>query len=414
MLGSLGGIGRVLAQTWPALLAWYLGGELVRASVLALAAPLGSDSALAALLLVPIAVLARLVSYVGMFLVLRRALPAYRDLAEGQVTFTGWQDAAREFTTILLASIGPFFTLYALLGLVSKDLSDYARAAFRYSMSEKTILNVGDGPLVLAVVVIAFGGRMVIKYFGSKLPEWTGLVSVYLDATWVFVALTGLSALFGPAIEWIQNRQVVHWVEQSREFLRSLWSPIRAVIDGIDWLTPVAVQLVLLPLAWLLIAGVIYTRALGNAVEERREPGPVAALLRSRIQKLPRLLRSRARLYEEEWQGTASPLLLAGRMILGAGWIRLAVVVATYGLLYALSQWALRGLFFAVGPHEPRFWFTADDIVSLVASAVFEPVRVVLLAVVFDFCLGRYQDQRMRRTVSASAPIESAPAPDSR
>jgi hypothetical protein len=88
MRQSLGGFVRVLVQCWPALLAWYLGGSLVRAGVITLAAPIGPQSALAALLLVPIAVLAKLVSYIGMFLVVRRALRSYSQISLGDVSFT--------------------------------------------------------------------------------------------------------------------------------------------------------------------------------------------------------------------------------------------------------------------------------------------------------------------------------------
>ena len=131
MLRSLGGIGRILAANWPALLAWYLAGQVVRASIIALAAPIGPESPLGALLLVPIAVLARLVSYIGMFLVLRRSLPGYRALAgEGGLRFTSARETIGEFLRVLLVSIGPFFTLYALIGLLADDLSAYATAAF--------------------------------------------------------------------------------------------------------------------------------------------------------------------------------------------------------------------------------------------------------------------------------------------
>src|SRR6187402_2033552 len=161
MLRSLGGIPRILAATWPALLAWYLAGSLVRASIIALAAPIGPESPLAALLLVPIAVLARLVSYIGMFLALRRALPGYRAASGGDVAFGSFREAASDFFRVLLSAIGPFFTLYALIGLLNEDLHDYAQASFRYSFlsDNPNPLKVGDGPLVLIVVVVAFTAR---------------------------------------------------------------------------------------------------------------------------------------------------------------------------------------------------------------------------------------------------------------
>src|SRR3954470_6926648 len=126
MLLSIAGIGRVLAATWPALLAWYLGGTLVRTAIITLASPFAPAGSIGPLLLVPVVVLARLVSYIGMFLVLRRAIPGYRALAGADVTFTTWRDTAAEFVRLILVSIGPFFTLYALIGLLAEDLDTYA------------------------------------------------------------------------------------------------------------------------------------------------------------------------------------------------------------------------------------------------------------------------------------------------
>ncbi len=169
MLRSLAGIGRALATAWPALLAWYLAGQCVRWAAIVVAAPLTADNTLGALLIVPIAVLARLVSYIGMFLALRRAMPGYRLIAGGDVGFASLRDAAREFMSVLLVTIGPFFTLYALLGLLTEDIRTYGNLAFRHAgLGEQTF--DASGPLVIAVVVIALGLRLGLRVFGRRLP----------------------------------------------------------------------------------------------------------------------------------------------------------------------------------------------------------------------------------------------------
>ncbi len=60
-------------------------GQCVRWAAIVIAAPLTADNTLGALLIVPIAVLARLISYIGMFLALRSAMPGYRMIAGGDV-----------------------------------------------------------------------------------------------------------------------------------------------------------------------------------------------------------------------------------------------------------------------------------------------------------------------------------------
>lgn len=414
MLRSLGGIPRILAATWPALLAWYLAGSLVRASVIALAAPIGPESPLAALLLVPIAVLARLVSYIGMFLVLRRALPGYRAASGGEVTFSSLREAVADFFRVLLSTIGPFFTLYALIGLLQDDLSEYAQASLRYSFlsDNPNPLNVGDGPLVLIVVVVAFTARMLLTVFAHKLPGWVAVPQIYLEATWVFVALTGIGALFGAAQKWIADRQIVHWWNSAGDFLTGLWSPIKAAIDGVGWLTPVAVQVVLLPLAWILIASIIYLRSLANVAEDELPvPKGLSEKVKARIERLPRIIREYRHLVTGAWDEVWRPLVFSSRVILGAGVVNLVVFVCAYGLLWALGRWALRGVYMLVGAHDVGFWFIADASLSLAISAILEPIRVALLAVAFDFSLARWRERRMqRREPLPELPLPGIPA----
>lgn len=414
MLRGLGAIPRILAQTWAPLLAWYLAGSLVRAGILALAAPIGPESALSALLLVPIAVLARLVSYVGMFLVLRRALRGYRALAGGDVVFTTARDTVSEFVRVLLASIGLFFTLYAIIGLLFEDLSAYAQAAYRYSADAGAVLNVGDGPIALAVVVIAFTARMLLKFFAPRLPDWMAIVEIYLEATWVFVALTAVGALFGPVLDWISSRQVVRWWNDLQDAITGLWDPIRVAIESLGWITPVVLQVVFLPLAWLFIASVVYLRALGNVIEDEIPvPAAITARVRLGVRRVPALLRRYRYLFTGTWDGLGRPLVFSARFVLRAGILNLAVFLAAYGLLYAAGQWLVRGVYSAVGAQDFAQWLLIDPVISAGLSAILEPIRVVLLAAAFDYCLQVWARRRMSLPTSppSTLPTTSAKAP---
>lgn len=405
MLRSLGGIGHVLATTWPALLAWYLGGVLVRVTVIAIAAPIGSESALVALLIVPIAALARLVSYVGMFLAVRRGMRTYREIAAGDIEFTSLRDAASEFLRVLLASIIPFFTLYAVLGLLAEDLSDYAQAAFRESFQGVgTILNVGDGPLVATVIGVALGARILLKIFGSRLPRWLGILEVYFEATWIFVALTGLSALFGEVIRWIEGRQVVRWYEDAKEWLLDLGDAVRWVFAQLDWLGPVLLQLLLLPLAWLLIAGIVYTRALANIEDAVIVPQKLASAALSRFEKLPAIIRRQSYLLTDEWDDVGSPFTQSGKLIVKSGARHVGVFLVAYGLLFAASRWLEFLVYRLIGPHDSWFWTAVNPLLDAGLAVVTEPLRVVLLAVAFDWCLTRWQERRNLADAGASVP----------
>ncbi len=407
MLRSLGGIGRILAENWAPLLAWFLVGHFARAAVIAVAAPIGASSPLAALLLLPIAALARLVSYIGMFLILRHSLPGYRALAGDHLRFTSVREAFSEFLRVLLVSIGPFFTLYALIGLLAKDLEDYAGLSFRYAFLSdyNHVADVGDGPIVLVVVVVAFAARMILKFFGPRLPGWTAIPAIYLEATWIFVAFTAIGSLFGPVVAWIESRQVVHWWNGAREFLVGLASPIRFVIEGIDWVTPVALQVVLLPLAWLFIASIIYLRALGDVVEDALPvPRTIGERVRRGVSRVPRLVRQYSYLFTGTWDEIGRPAVFSGRLILRAGIGNIAIFLTASALLFTLTQGANRWIFVAIGGHDISFWFIANDVVNVLIYGVNEPVRVAILAAAFGYCLERWASR-------LPPPIQTAATP---
>jgi hypothetical protein len=397
---SLLGLGRILLRTAPQLVAWFAAGQLVSAAVLTIAAPLGpTQSPLLALLLIPIGVIAKLVSYIGMFLVLRPELPVFTRLAGRPERFGSFRETAADFLELLLASIVPFFVLYGLIGGVDADLEAYQQESFRYAFGQAhESRNIADDPtLLIATIVIAFLLRQILRRFGERLPRWVAIPSVYLEATWVFVAVTGITALFGGLVAWVQDRQIVAWVLDARATLRGLWSGFRVAIDGIEGATPIAVQLILLPLAWLLIAGVILTRALAEAEKERVVPKRLEVRARLRLSRLPRPIQRQLRVMRGDWEESFRPLVVTGRMILRSGIRNLALFAACYALLFALDQWVSRAAVLAIGAHDERFWITWAPVVSFVINLVFEPVRIALLAAGFDAVLERWSYSKAKR-----------------
>lgn len=404
MLRSLGGIGRALAVAWPQLLAWYLAGEAVRWAAIVVAAPLTADNTLGALLIVPIAVLARLISYIGMFLSLRAAMPGYRSLAGGDVQFASLKDAAAEFMNVLLVTIGPFFTIYALLGLLQDDIRTYGNLAFRHTPIGDQVFDP-SGPLVIAVVAIALALRLALRVFGRRLPGWVGIFEIYLEATWILVALTGLTQVFGNVIDWYNDRQIVVWIATARDWLSGLWEPLRLGFLGIDWLVPVALQVVVLPLAWLLVGGIIYVRALAD-VESDALPRGAGRRLQAVLDRLPEVLRRNRHILTGGWEDIGAPITLTVRMMARTRVFDMAVYLTAYALLYVVMQWASRGVYLLVGPHDLGWWLDYSAAVNVGIGAVFEPLRIVVVALAFDHLLRRWQETRVAAT--STAPARSA------
>ena len=409
MLRSIARTPSILACSWPFLLAWYLGGTLVRSGIMALAAPIGAESALAALLLVPIAVLARLVSYIGMFLVLRSSLVEFRRAAGGNVSARSLRDGIRDFLEVLLVAIIPFFTLYTLIGQLQTDFNDYARSAFRYSgIGGNNVIDVGNGPLVVTVIVVALAARLILRRFGARLPRWVAIAEVYFEATWVFVALRGISSVFGDVTAFASSIRVVDQVLDARQSLIDVWEPIRAVFTGIDGLIPLLLQLVLLPLTWLLIAGLIYSRSLAGSIEENVLSRRLVVRLRAGVARLPRSIARQSYLVTDEWDDVGKPLSVAGKLILRAGALNLAVFAAVYSLIYVATQWATRGAYLAIGAHEYAYWINVYLSVLGVIAAVLEPIRITLLATAFDSCLSKRSGSSVQAAESDAASLSAS------
>ena len=83
MLSIITRTARLAGAHWPALVAWFLAGWLARYLLIELAAVVGASALLGGLLIMPLAILARLISFVAMFLVLRPGMPHLQRFGDG-------------------------------------------------------------------------------------------------------------------------------------------------------------------------------------------------------------------------------------------------------------------------------------------------------------------------------------------
>jgi hypothetical protein len=387
---------RLAGRTWPLLLVWFLGGWIVRWVVIRIAAELGAIDSTLGLIVLPLAVLARLVSYIGMFLVLRQSMPAFTALACGNVADGSPEEAALGFRDILLSSVLVFFALYSAMDLMRQDVLQYAGLAIEsenfltYADSGNTVLSVTATPASVAIAVVAFVGRFVLKRLRSRLPGWTTVVTVYFEAVWVFIAVNVLSALFSVVPDWIDHRQFIRSLDDLRQLLIENSVTLRLAWDGASWVWNSSSEIVFLALAWLLVAGVVYVRSLATSrLELHRRSRPRRTLFSTSLTSTPVALARRARPLFDDAIEIAKPLLLSARVIWRGGIVFLAVFVFAYALWVSIGDWVLAGIYAAIGPHPYGWWMATDQPIGFVIDLLVEPVRISLLAVAFDFCLRR-------------------------
>jgi hypothetical protein len=333
-----------------------------------------------------------------MFLVLRDDMPNLRRVAADPLPKTG-AERRTAFLDAVFVSILPFFAFYYAWGMLKSDVDQYVSRAidtffyFRGEYLDPNRPNYEDVSelrfevLTIAIVVIAFAGRWALKRWREKLPRWTALVGVYLEAVWVFMSVLLLSQLFGSISGWVQGRQAMVWLADVREWLAGFAMPLAWIWDGISWVLGEVGGIVLQPLAWLAIAGVIYGRAIAARTVALPSDERVEAV-RRRYSSLPARLRRRLRDFWDDLTGRFRPVGRAILLIWHAGAIQMGLFVLAYTVVMALQGWLRWGLNTLIGPQELYgFWVVMDSVVILAVISVTEPVRVALVAAAYDHAL---------------------------
>lgn len=410
---------RLVAARWPQLLAWYLAGWLARYLLIEVAAFFGATSALVGLLLMPLAILARLGSYIAMFLTLRPALPGFmnlRDKGEDAVdrTTVNVPSAPRQkLYDILLVSILPFFAFYAAWQLLADDTQAYAEAAlkninFFEGTHTNSVLSIEFSPFSVGAIVVAFTGRYLIKRFSDRLPRWTNLVAVYLEAVWVYLTLFLITAYTKDVQGWIADRQAMRWLDDLRQAVVGVFAPVQWIVEAVQWAITETGGLVLLPIAWLTLAGIVYGRAL--ATPRLRLPEPRIRALssaRARFDALPSVVSTRLRDLGSDWAGRWRPFADALLLIWRAGVVPMGIYILGYTVLESASAWLDFAAVRVIGPHDLNsWWMNFDQILSFAVDVVVEPLRLCLVAAAYNFCLVKL-DQR-REVAEATAQSVSA------
>lgn len=398
MFTAIATAARVLGAHAPALLAWMIAGTLGHYLVLELASLVGARTAIGGILLLPVAALCLLVAYVAMFLVLRGSMPQLRELAPLPESAA---ERRRAFLDALLGGMLPFLAFYAAWGYIREDVITYVNGAFDWHYiwgieaavagqdfdSSGTISDLGWNPLTLIIVAAAFAGRRAYKKYKERIPGWTAGVAVYLEALWIYLAAYLVSDLFGFFGEWVATRQGTVWLADLRGMLTGVFAPLGFLWDGVLWLLAEAGGVILLPVAWLTIAGVIY----GQAVKAEAPvlSGALVERARTRYGTVPERIRRRLGDIWNDFAGRFRPVGRALALMWWAGPVLVGGYILFYTLLDFGEQRALIGLSRAIGPHLSSFWVPVSAALVLVVTVLIEPVRIAVVAGAYDGVLGR-------------------------
>lgn len=409
---------RALARTWPALLAWFLAGWAVRLMLLRFAGWAAENiDPLVGQLILPLAVLARLSSYVGMFLVLRPVLSSY-DRLEGFADratpgpspsfFTAWANTVG-------AAIVPFFVIYAAWGLINEDGIAYSSAAVdQLNFDNAPGTTALDTPFTwptITIVVVAFVLRRVLARFAAKLPAWFGIIAVYLEAVWVFIAVSFIRDLLVGVPDWFATRRMFAGIVDGWAMLTEQVPAIGFINDGWAWITRQLGEAVFQPLAWLALAAIVLAGAL-PLVSRRRRRTRIDAMRESADRRwmtigprTRRILMWPVNGLLERW----SPIATALRLIWRAGPVVMGLYVIAFGVLTIGTEWMRYGLYHAFGPHDLSWWGAWDQPLGLLVDTVIFLLQICLVAAAFDRCI-RALDERVSAPAEELAQLENSTA----
>lgn len=375
MSQALRTFGRILARHWPALMAWYLGGEALHRVLIELAGFVGGLTTLGGLLLLPLAVAARLVSYVAMYLTVRPSLPhSRREDAGGR----------REFASATLAAILPFFAFYTAWGLLDADQIEFYQIASAIALADSgfQLDQVGDrggliavGALPVTVLVIALVARLLYTRFADRLPRWTVVLAAYTEVLWTFMLFTLVARWWNGVLDWVAGREAVGWLQGIGDWFALNFAPVAVVWEGATWLFGILVAALIVPAAWLTVAGVIFGTTFDSTPPFARWSGGVA---RGTAMSIARTLVMRL-----------EGLVAAVTVIWRGGPLLFGVYALAYAAWGFAEQSGTRGVLLLVGGHEASFWAGIFPLVTVAVAAVAEPLRVAIVATAYDAVIGR-------------------------
>lgn len=385
MAPALRTFGRILAHHWPALMAWYLGGEALHRLLVELAGFVGGHTTLGGLLLLPLAVAARLVSYVAMYLTVRPSLPHSRREDAG---------GPREFASATLAAILPFFAFYTAWGMLDADQIDFFRIASAIALADSgyQLDQVGDrggliavGVLPVAVLVIALGVRLVYMRFADRLPRGIVVLAVYAEVLWTFMLFTLVARWWNGVLAWFGEREVVSRLQVFGDWFAVNLAPVAVVWEAATWIVGIVIAAVIVPAAWLTVAGVVFGTTFDSTPGFSRwgsgaarstamgaARGTAMGVARTLVMRLEGLWAAVAVI----WRG--GPLLFGG-------------YVLAYALWALAEQSGTRGLLQLIGGHEAWFWAGVFPLATVAVAAFAEPLRVAIVATAYDEVIGRPQ-----------------------
>lgn len=390
---------RLIGAFWPALIAWIIVGNLGRYVVIEFAGWVGFHNSMAGLVLMPFAVLSQLVALVAMLLVVRPGMPQLMLVAPVPLSA---RERGREFVDSLLVGILPFFAFYLAWGFLRQDMVTYSNRIFEIGQTHLSLepgVVPNDGSVDLTwftgvVIAIALVIRFALRRLSSRSSRVVPILAVYVEALWVFLSTLIIGSIALQIKEWVFSRQGVAWFDGADEWIADRAAPIGWLLQSGGWMLGELSGLIVYPLAWLTIAGVVYGQTIDTPTRRPRLVDRIATNLpvsrfNQRLAAAPNWVRSRLRELGADVTARVRPVWDAIRLMWHVG----PLVIAGFVLMFQGYQWVQAALDMVIprlfGPHDYAFWELYSPAIFLIAPVVTAPIVIGIIGSTFDTVLAR-------------------------
>lgn len=339
---------RLFAAHWPLLLTIFLAGHALRNAALWAGMEISLSSPFAGAMLVPFAPLAALTALI---LMLRSVAESLRNVDHAELAprrSEPGQSRRRMIIdnrlALLSSTLIPFLAVYAAQGYLARDRMKWIVETTSDDIFNRTNALAGtftDGSRssIVAdeyywwVLGSAFALRWLVGrlHLADRNRGW-GLFAAWLEVTWVTLFANRAGRWVNSVWDWVTTRSLVAWALDAWESVTSALGPIGAPLRAAaQWLTTLIGELggvILVPIAWLTVAAVVY----GRTLPAQQGPGLVARVQR-RLGPFPPLTRrwvvDWARTLESKFAG----LYRGVSLLASAGLVPMLVFCLVFGLV---------------------------------------------------------------------------------
>jgi hypothetical protein len=385
---------RILGTCGLSLVLWFSAGRVVRSALMMAGSEVSHGDHRQARLVITVLiftliVLNELVVMVGMLHSVRGALGEIRTRREGgeadESMFGAFNRSTLVFSTIYLA--WSFHTQDArdFVGLdVNRRIDQDATAALGGSSLEGGTGLVGlDARISLVIAVAAYLLRALFGWWhaGGKV-KGSGVLTIFFELAFTFYGINALLVFTTARADWLGHRtavaMVAGWAEQAGEAIpwwKDFWQAAGEV-----W--PYFVDGLIVPLAWLTVASLVYGAFASDARPVLRGTRP-DAVAGGTVTRSP-LTRATAG-SRERWIPPAN----AFRLTVRGGAVLFGLFCLCYVGIRVATDYADRGVRMLIGNEHPFSWVVLGGPVGFVGDLVVMVATVALLAATFDIAATR-------------------------